>query len=242
MLKGLRDPLLSLVYPQECRVCGKQVKGSDNGVACEACWASTTIFDGTQMLCIKCGAFFADGLLREVGDCPGCKDHEYDKAFAIGVYERALSASIINLKSTPALPRHLKHLIRRALPTAAGSVFDVIIPMPLSKQRRLERGFNQADVIAEAVSRKINVPVDAFSLQRRAHTPIHRVGMDNRARELSVQNAFAVPRPKLVRDKRILLVDDVLTSGATASGCSRVLKKSGANNVTVFTLARAVMR
>jgi competence protein ComFC len=242
MLHSLRDPLLSLIYPQECRVCGRRVKSVADGVACDACWASTSIFDGSERLCTKCGAFFNDGPALQVADCPHCREHQYENAFAIGIYERALSASIIDLKSTPRIPTRLNDLVCRVLAPLEHSDIDLIIPMPLSKQRRLERGFNQADVIAAAASRAIRVPVDAFSLERRSHTAIHRVGMDRRARELSVQHAFKVARPKLIKGKKVLLVDDVLTSGATASYCAQALKKAGAAGVNVFTLARAVLR
>lgn len=85
------------------------------------------------------------------------------------------------------------------------------------------------------------IEVDALSLTRKINTPIHRVGMDQRARELTVMKAFDVVRPKLIAGKNILLIDDVLTSGETASECARILKKNGAAGVCVFTLARAVL-
>jgi ComF family protein len=139
------------------------------------------------------------------------------------------------------LAKTVRAVIENApLPPEFASV-DLILPIPLSKHRRLERGFNQAEVIAAAVAARINVPVDRQSLARRLHTPIHRVGMDQKARELSVRNAFEVQRPKLIGGKNVVLVDDVLTSGATASGAAKVLKKAGAGQVLVFTLARAVM-
>ena len=118
---------------------------------------------------------------------------------------------------------------------------DLIIPIPLSKRRKLERGFNQAEIIAAEIARTTGIPVDALSLARKLHTRIHRVGMDQKARELTVKNAFEVLRPKLIQGRNILLVDDVFTSGATSSYCAKVLKKNGAGKVNVFTLARAVM-
>jgi len=117
---------------------------------------------------------------------------------------------------------------------------EVIIPVPLSKKRYLERGFNQAEVIAAEVSRSLDMPVDSATLARKAHTPMHRAAMDRKAREMTVRNAFHVQRPNLVKDRSILLVDDIFTSGATASHCAKVLKKSGAASVKVFTLARTV--
>ena len=104
-----------------------------------------------------------------------------------------------------------------------------------------ERGFNQAETISRVVSATLGAPVDSGTLVRKANTPMHRVGMDQRARELTVMNAFEVMRPKLITDRVILLVDDVLTSGETVSACARALKKNGAARINVFTLARAVL-
>jgi ComF family protein len=238
MLRAITDSLISLVYPQECRVCSALVERNSTGVACETCWSSTKIFNGDEMLCEKCGAFFSDKKAPVAVYCHKCDDHSYDRAFAIGVYERALSASILFLKSTPKVPKHLDRLIRDR---TEGLDADLIVPAPLSKMRFLERGFNQSELIADIVGKAAGLPVDHFSLQRKKHTPIHRIGMDQRARELTVEKAFEVSRPNLVRGKRILFVDDVLTSGSTASACAKALKKSGATSVDVFTVARAVM-
>jgi len=239
MLRAVTDSLLSLAYPQECRVCAALVETTSSGVACEACWSSTKLFTGNEMLCNKCGAFFSDERAPVAVYCRKCDDHAYDRAFAIGVYERALSASILFLKSTPNVPRHLEKLINSRVEDLTA---DLIVPAPLSKMRAIERGFNQAALIADIVAKSAGIPVDDLSLQRKKHTPIHRVGMDQRARELTVEKAFEVVRPKLVFGKNVLLIDDVLTSGSTASACAKALKKSGANRVEVFTVARAVMR
>ena len=190
------------------------------------------------MLCEKCGAFFSDNKAPVPVYCHKCDDHFYDKATAIGIYEKALSASILHLKSTPNVPKRLEQLIRGQ---SSQITADLIIPAPLSKMRTLERGFNQAAMIAAIVGKSTGVPVDDLSLHRKKHTPIHRVGMDQRARELTVEKAFEVTRSNLIKGRSILLVDDVLTSGSTASACAKVLKKSGAIRVDVFTVARAVM-
>jgi ComF family protein len=241
MFKALQNSFLSIIYPQECRVCGLHVESVSDGVCCGECWAKTRIFCETELVCDKCGAFFADQAAPVRVHCQQCDDHFYDKAAAIGVYENALAASVINLKSTPYLPSRIMSAIPNALQRADFATSDVIIPIPLSKHRKLERGFNQAEVIAKAIARSTGMSVDGSSLARKLHTPIHRVGMDQKARELTVKNAFEVVRPKLIEGKSILLVDDVLTSGATASACANSLKKYGANRVNVFTLARAVM-
>ncbi|MEO6655711.1 MAG: ComF family protein [Pyrinomonadaceae bacterium] len=240
MLKALQNSLLSLIYPQECRVCSALVDSSDDGVACAACWSTTRLFTGSEMLCSKCGAFFGDEAAPVSVFCHKCDEHHYDHAVAGGVYEKALAASIIRLKTSPVMPIRLKVAIPPALKRNIPSI-DLIIPIPLSKQRLLERGFNQAEILAAEIARSVYIPIDASSLVRKLHTPIHRIGMDQKARELTVKNAFNVVRPKLIDGRNILLVDDVFTSGATASHCAKILKKNGAGRVDVFTLARAVM-
>jgi ComF family protein len=241
MLEAIQDSLSSLIYPQQCLVCDGQVERLADGVACHFCWTATRLFHGDEMLCEKCGAFFDRPHAQIPVFCRKCDDHHYDKAVAVGIYEKALAAAIIDLKSTPSLSRRVRDLIQKTpLPRVFVSI-DIVVPVPLSKRRRTERGFNQAAIIAAAIAKRLNVPVDDRSLSRKLHTPIHRIGMDQKARELSVRNAFEINRPKLVKGKNVLIVDDILTSGATASNAAGVLKKNGAAGVFVFTLARAVM-
>jgi competence protein ComFC len=239
MLRAVTDSVLSLAFPQECHVCSGAVDNHSDGVACGKCWANTKLFTGNEMLCNKCGAFFSDTAAPVDVYCHKCDNHAYDKAVALGVYESGLSATILELKRVPNVPRHLADLIRDAAPSIPAA--DIIVPVPLSKMRAVERGHNQAALIAECVSRNCRVPLDLLSLQRRKHTPIHRMGMDQRARELTVEKAFDVVRPNLVKGKAVLLVDDVLTSGSTASACAKALIRNGSSRVSVFTLARAVM-
>lgn len=242
MLGTFRDSLLSLLFPQPCQNCSGIVESAADGVACSTCWEATRIFDGSEMLCAKCGAFFAEKAAPIAVYCRQCDDHHYDKAIALGTYENALAAVIINLKNQPVLPARILGYIARTACLRELVLSDVIIPVPISIQRRKERGFNQAEVIAVAVSTPFGLDVDAGSLTRTAHTLLHRGGMDQKARDMSVRKAFDVVRPKLIEGKRVLLVDDVLTSGSTASYCARALKKHGAVEVNVFTLARAIKK
>lgn len=104
----------------------------------------------------------------------------------------------------------------------------------------LERGFNQAQVLAEFISKQTGIPLDEQSLIRKLDTPMHRAAMDEKARAISVKNVFEAARPKLISGKRVLLIDDVFTSGATVSSCAQELKRNGAEKVYVFTLARTL--
>lgn len=240
MLDTLLDSLLAVAYPQNCRNCKKIVEKSADGVSCSDCWEKTCIFDGTETLCAKCSKFLQAKPTDFQTFCHICDEHFYDSARAVGLYEKALAASILNLKREPFVARRMKNLFISVFEkTPFFYDADLIIPVPLSKKRRLERGFNQAEILAEIISKKSGLKLDKNSLIRKIHTPVHRAAMDRKGRELSVQNAFEIVRPKLIENQKILLIDDVFTSGATASYCAKALKKKGADKVYVFTIARA---
>jgi ComF family protein len=174
--------------------------------------------------------------------CHNCADHFYDSAHAIGVYEKALAASILELKRSPFIPKKLREHLLSALDRMEFTDAGVIVPVPLSAKRRLERGFNQAEAIAAFISSEIGLRVEKDILERSLHTAIHRVAMDKKAREMSVAKAFKLAQPEKIVGKDVLLVDDVLTSGATVSACAKTLKKGGARSVRVLTLGRVVLR
>lgn len=241
MLSSLTDPILSFIYPTYCLSCGHRVERYSDSPACRQCWQDTHIISDHDLLCARCGVFYGPRDTANEVYCRKCDDHHYDRAFAVGLYEKALMASIIHLKETPKIFSTLRNAIRNELERSITGNIDLIVPVPLSRQRRHERGFNQAELIADICSKHLRTPSDAASVQRIRDTPMHRAGMDAKARAVSVEGAFSVARPKLIGSKNILLVDDVLTSGATASNCAEVLKKNGASSVTVFTLARAVL-
>ena len=116
---------------------------------------------------------------------------------------------------------------------------DVIIPVPLHHDRERQRGFNQACILARELSRLSRLPIDEHSVVRRIHTERHRAGMDAKARRQSVANAFTIRHPKSIAGQRVLLIDDVFTTGATVSACASVLKDAGAEEVFVLTVAKA---
>ena len=167
MLKSVQNSLLSLIYPQECSVCSDSVDHHEFGNACEKCWSETRIFTGIEMLCKGCGALLGDNAAIVPVSCLKCDHYYFEKAFAIGVYEKALATTIVHLKNTPHLSRHLRSLIRATLENRLRLLnIDLIVPIPLSKVRRVERGFNQAEIIASEVGRLLRKRVDSASLSR----------------------------------------------------------------------------
>jgi ComF family protein len=114
----------------------------------------------------------------------------------------------------------------------------LLIPVPLHSEREQQRGFNQAAILAGAISQLTALPFTGQALVRRQHTGRHRAGMDAQARRESVAQAFAVVQPRTIEGESILLVDDVFTTGATASACALALTDAGAREVLVLTVAR----
>jgi competence protein ComFC len=239
MLKAITNSVLSIAFPQPCQLCGSSVEDISNGIACDDCWARTSIFSSDDGLCEKCGAVLPGASNKPAARCHRCNDHFYDRAAAVGIYESALSSSVLALKKTPLIPKRIGQLLNAAFERSQFTNVNLIVPVPLSTKRRMERGFNQAELIATVLARSTGIPYDFHSLGRKIHTPVHRAAMDRKARELTVKNAFEVLRPKLIAGRSILLVDDIFTSGATASYSAKALKKSGATEVRVLTLARA---
>jgi ComF family protein len=238
MLSKAYDSLLTLAYPQACQICEQSVENLSDGVACRACWKKTRIFSGAETLCGKCGRFSQAKPTNFQTFCHECNEQFYDAASAVGIYEYALSASVLNLKREPFVAKRLHKLFVSRFQNSAFQDATKIIPVPLSKKRFLERGFNQAAALAEILAKQTRIPLDGQTLVRQIHTPMHRASMDNKARETSVKNAFEVKRPKLVEGENILLIDDVFTSGATVSNCAKILKEKGAAKVYVLTIAR----
>ncbi|MCO6511975.1 MAG: ComF family protein [Aridibacter famidurans] len=238
MIDNFLDPILSLAYPRACRACGGAVESLSFGPACGTCWNSTRVFNGRESCCSKCGQLIPTGKFDLSSRCSGCVEDFYDRAAAAADYHLAARAAVLALKEEPFLSKRVRGLLTGRFDTAGFHAATLIIPVPLSKRRRIERGFNQAELLARALEVHTGIRSSADVLERTAHFAMHRAGMDRKAREGSVKKAFEVKKPKLVREERILLVDDVFTTGSTASACAKTLKASGAAEVNVLTLAR----
>ena len=242
VISGAYDSVLALVYPQRCAACGGSVDSRHDGVACSTCWDATQIFDEDDTLCWKCGTLSTAAVAeekRQTVRCGRCDADSFTGARACGLYEGALRASILALKREPNVAPRLLKTLRQTQQRAPLDEADLIVPVPLHPSREGERGFNQAVVLAREIARATKLPIDEYSLVRRAHTERHRAGMDARSRRDSVSGAFEVRRPEPIAGRRVLLVDDVFTTGATVSECAAVLKSAGGTAVYVLTIARA---
>jgi ComF family protein len=196
-----------------------------------------------EYFCSRCRTPFLNPFpLDEDGVCALCRSgvRGFDAAYSFGAYDGVLRELIhlFKYRRIRTLARPLADLLALAFPL--DRPLDVIVPMPLHWRRRWRRGFNQAALLAAELGRRRGLPV-IRAVRRRRHTA-SQAGLTHAARRRNVAGAFVVRREEAVRGKRVLLVDDVLTTGATASACARALKQAGARSVAVLTLARADRR
>lgn len=237
-LSDFYDALLTVIYPHFCKICEKSVEARADGAVCRKCWRQTKIFGGAEILCDKCGAYLRDGTTNFEVFCRQCDGDFYDIARAVGIYEKALLISVLDLKKEPQISQTLKTLLQKAFLNFDFHNLSQIIPVPLSKKRLKERGFNQASMLARFLGETFDLPVNENTLLRKTHTARHRAGMDRKARRESVENVFEIAAGRRIENQSVLLVDDVFTSGATVSACAEILKSNGAAKVYVLTIAR----
>jgi ComF family protein len=211
-----------------------------------------------EFFCVSCRTPFLNRHpLDEEGKCPLCRLglSGFDAVYSFGSYEGALRSLIHLLKYEKVYPlaRPLGRMLAQAIPREAQ--FDAVVPMPLHWRRRWQRGFNQSGLLAEIIARQWSVPVVAAVRRVKATAP--QAGLTNSKRRLNMSGAFSA-RPSWLREflrkrlsfpsnislkgARVLLIDDVLTTGATAAACARALKRAGAKHVTLAAVARTDRR
>ncbi|HEX4137694.1 MAG TPA: ComF family protein [Bryobacteraceae bacterium] len=209
---------------------------------CAECLASAEPIDA-DYFCALCNTPFINAWpLDEQGVCAVCRSglRGYDSAASFGMYEGSLRSLIHLLKYSGMKPlaRPLAEYLMRAIP--ADEHFDALIPVPLHWRRQWSRGFNQAELLARYVAKQRGIPV--WNVLRRRRATDTQAGLANAGRRRNVAGAFKVRANARLAGKRILLIDDVMTTGATASACAAALKRGGAGFVSLLTLARVDRR
>ena len=252
LLWGFVDGLLAVTFPTYCATCGDELASHSWLRICRTCWASLTPMDGP--VCKRCGLPFPSphALDSTVGECGACREGEpaFDGARSFGLYVGKLRLMVLRLKfrADERLGVRLGELLAptwSSLPQLGERVPDLIVPVPLHSSRRRERGFNQSELLAAGLARALErqsggaAPrVGPACLRRKRATP-PQTGLTVAARRENLRGAFEVVKPEEVRGRRVVLVDDVMTTGATLSACARALKHAGAAQVLGITLARA---
>jgi ComF family protein len=242
-LGEISDALVSVFFPAGCRICDKLLTTASRVPICEECLSSFAPLP--EIACEVCGRPLP-GFARSEGQplfCPACQDKTYafDRARSLAVYEGALVQAILLLKFERIEPLGRWFAGRLAeLVVAEGNKLaaDIVVPVPLHRQRERERGYNQAALISKPLAKRLGLPHKAVLLMRTRARPDKRI-LSLEERWESVRGAFATRPGSQVDNLRVLLVDDVLTTGATLDACARALRDAGAKSVLGLTVARA---
>ena len=235
--------VIAIIYPSRCPICGRFMS-VDKGFRvlphlCSSCLGELNPV--THPLCTICGILFpaVTGIDHL---CEYClrKRPWYNRARAPFLYSGLLMESIVRLKynAETHLAFSLGALLSSSVKRWISKPGDfLIVPVPLHRRRLRQRGFNQSLLLSKALASSLGSGLDYFSLMRERDTP-PQTGLGKDARRKNVRDAFSVTRPEAIKNKKIVLIDDVFTTGHTLNECARTLKKSGAASVTCLTLAR----
>jgi ComF family protein len=240
-VKGWLNAGLGLLYPEVCQLCGEARATPAEGYVCGGCRARVRFI--REPFCERCGRPY-EGDITTRFECANCLEMEWhfrSARSAVAARDPVLEV-IHRYKYQRALwfePFLAELLIQAARPALRGQNRDVIVPVPLHPAKQRQREFNQAERLARRLGAATQIPVNKRLLQRviptRTQTQLSRP-----ERLANVRNAFAMRKGQRLNGERIVLVDDVFTTGATTSACARVLAAAGAGEVCVWTVARGI--
>ncbi|GEO00611.1 amidophosphoribosyltransferase [Novosphingobium sediminis] len=233
-------PIIDLVFPPRCPLCGDPL--AQQGGLCASCWTRLAV--PGEPACSTCQRPLPDSVLR-AGDvqCAACmaQPPRHAGIAAATLYNDASRELVLAFKRGKriALADLLARLMVRRLPDLEGEW--LVVPVPLNRWRLWERGFNQSALLAERIARTVHQPLVVDALERRKRTP-SLGGLGKRARAEALRGAISAHPRRAVRLKgaKVLLVDDVMTSGATTDACLSALRKAGAAEVRIACFARVL--
>jgi ComF family protein len=247
--------VLYIFFPPLCPICGDFMpsNGQSAGVG------GRMLFWNPLLPCVNCASLLATPMVDSCPRCggrrqqfdlgkPDCKrcrqlSFRFSRAVVLGEYEGKLRSIVLRMKTDKSgfHARTLSVLLLRERGGLISGCIDLIISVPIHWKRRWWRGVNSPDLIAGEIGRGLNIPVATDAIKRVGETAL-QFHLSDRARLQNVSGAFAVnpKRLKSLKGKRILLVDDILTTGATCNEITKLLKKAGAKKITVCAIARAL--
>lgn len=239
LLRQTLGGILHIFYPATCGLCG-QLLAQHESHFCSNCHYRLT--NDEAAACPRCAATV--GPFANVADgCSSCrKKHlKFDAAFRLGNYDGLLRDVILRMKyrAGEELAEALAQLWAEELaPRVSGLGADAVVPVPLHWRRRFARGYNQSEILGQALARQLHLPCQLRWLRRIRHTP-QQTQQTHASRWENMRGAFGAQPAAALRGATCLLVDDVLTTGSTCSDAARALRKAGANRVEVAIVARS---
>lgn len=233
--------VLGLVYPETCQICKAERATAAGGFVGRNCWSQVRFI--RPPFCEHCGLPY-DGDLTTPFVCTNC--HEltlhFSSARSAVVAKTAVLEAIHRFKYSRALwfESFLADLLlRAAVPVLKNQNWDWIMPVPLHPLKLREREFNQAERLARHLNRATQIPLRTQALRRVQATATQTL-LNREQRAANMKGAFIVTQPEDLAEKRVVLIDDVFTTGATTNACARALKQAGAADVGVWTVARGL--
>ncbi len=225
---------LNILFPEHCPICEKPSLDHKTTPICTDCWQTIRPYSGPK--CQKCNKPHVSDIPTICGDCLN-DEPAFKFAKSFGIYEGVLKKAINLLKyhNVKRLSKPLTDIILQIkIPRA-----DSLIPVPLYKKRLRHREFNQSALLAKNIAKSLGVKVLLNCLVKIKDT-MPQVGLSSRDRIKNIKKTFEVTNKKLIEGENIILVDDVFTTGATVRECSKVLKRAGAEDIYVITLAHGL--
>lgn len=232
---------LAFLYPEICQLCHARRAGPAESFLCAECRAKVRFIE--PPFCDRCGFPF-QGQITQAFECANCRGTElhFRSARSAVAAKDELLEIIHAYKYRRALwfePFLGDLLAQKARPQLAAEPWDWIVPVPLHPTKQREREFNQAERLAARLSDATRIPLNSTFLRRVLPTRT-QTRLSREERQANVRHAFAAARGRELKGKRIVLIDDVFTTGATTNACARVLREAGAGEVCVWTVARGV--
>jgi len=238
-MTSLIKKIINLILPPRCLLCGKVING-DNGL-CSECFSNITFI--TSPYCNKCGYPFSRTINSEDNVCLSCLNPKNKQIFRMCrsaiVYDEYSKKLVLDFKFSDHVEN--KILLARWLNIAGKDIFDegvdLIIPVPLHFTRMIKRKYNQSAILVKELAKLSNIKAEYNSLKRKKMTA-PQTQCTGKERRKNVKDAFVVLDINKIKDKRIVFIDDVYTTGATLKECAKVLLKAGAKSVDALTIAR----
>jgi len=242
MLRSFFNGLGDLLYPPNCLICKMHISdGLPKGNLCASCLSSIQF--NYPPFCLKCSRHLSKA--KSAPKCQSCRKTQshFDFAWGACFYNDPLKGLIHKFKYSQKTGVHkqLSILMMSFIHTYHLDIqqFSIIVPIPLSSTRLRERGFNQSELLAAQIARKTNIDMNSNSLVRIHNTKIQAF-LSQKERWTNIQGAFKIKHSAPFKDQSVLIIDDLLTTGATASEAAKMIKLAGAKTVGILTLAIAL--